>query len=78
MAIHSWHVPRWGIRLLASLFIPLGFSISATAVAQETKPVRIGVPTSVQLQVGRDTLTAIKMAVDEVNKKGGVLGHGIN
>jgi hypothetical protein len=49
--------------------------VSATAVAEEAKPVRIGVPTSVQLQVGRDTLTAIKMAVDEVNKKGGVLGR---
>ena len=75
MAIHSWRVPRWSVRLLASLFILLGLSVSATVDAQETKPIRIGVPTSVQLQVGRDTLTAIKMAVDEVNKKGGVLGR---
>ena len=36
---------------------------------------RIGVPTSVQLQVGRDTLTAVKMAVEEVNRQGGVLGR---
>jgi branched-chain amino acid transport system substrate-binding protein len=75
MGIHSWRVPRWSGRLLASLFILLGLSVSATVDAQETKPIRIGVPTSVQLQVGRDTLTAIKMAVDEVNKKGGVLGR---
>lgn len=39
------------------------------------KPVKIGVPTSVQLQVGRDTQDAIKMAVEEVNAKGGVLGR---
>ena len=43
--------------------------------AQNAAPVRIGVPTSMQLQVGRDTITAIKMAVDEVNAKGGVLGR---
>ena len=55
------------------LVFPLVLSAFA-AVAQE-KPVKIGVPTAVQLQVGRDTLTAIKMAVDEINKKGGVLGR---
>jgi len=38
---------------------------------------RIGVPTSVQLQVGRDTITAVKMAVDEINKKGGILGRKV-
>ena len=55
------------------LVFPLALSAFA-AVAQE-KPVKIGVPTAVQLQVGRDTLTAIKMAVDEINKKGGLLGR---
>ena len=45
------------------------------SVWSQDKSVRIGVPTSVQLQVGRDTLTAVKMAVDEINKKGGVLGR---
>ena len=41
------------------------------------KPVRIGVTTAMQCQVGRDTITAIKMAVDEVNKKGGILGRKV-
>ena len=55
----------------------MGVLVSPQALAQaaNTKPIRIGVPTSVQLQVGRDTLTAIKMAVDDINKKGGVLGR---
>ena len=55
----------------------LGVLASPQALAQaaNTKPIRIGVPTSVQLQVGRDTLTAVKMAVDDINKKGGVLGR---
>ncbi|NBX89173.1 MAG: ABC transporter substrate-binding protein, partial [Betaproteobacteria bacterium] len=46
-----------------------------SAQAQTNKPIKIGVPTSLQLQVGRDTITAIKMAVDDINKKGGVLGR---
>ena len=55
----------------------LGVLASPQVLAQaaNTKPIRIGVPTSVQLQVGRDTLTAVKMAVDDINKKGGVLGR---
>ncbi len=32
-------------------------------------------PTAVQLQVGRDTQDAIKIAMDEINAKGGVLGR---
>jgi branched-chain amino acid transport system substrate-binding protein len=45
------------------------------AWAQAGKPIRIGVPTAMQLQVGRDTQDAIKMAVDDINAKGGVLGR---
>ena len=48
--------------------------VAAPAIAQ-TKPIRIGVPTSMQLQVGRDTQDAIKMAIDDINAKGGVLGR---
>ena len=56
----------------------LGLCLShALLQAQESKPFRIGVPTSVQLQVGRDTITAVKMAVDEINKKGGILGRKV-
>ena len=47
---------------------------AATASAQN-KPIKIGVPTAVQLQVGRDTQDAIKIAMDEINAKGGVLGR---
>lgn len=58
--------------------LALGLCLShALLHAQETKPFRIGVPTSVQLQVGRDTITAVKMAVDEINKKGGILGRKV-
>ena len=61
------------VKLLA-----LGLCLShALLHAEESKPLRIGVPTSVQLQVGRDTVTAVKMAVDEINKKGGILGRKV-
>jgi len=49
--------------MLAGLLLCTGLLSSSVLLAQN-KPVRIGVPTSVQLQVGRDTLTAVKMAVD--------------
>ncbi len=58
--------------------LALGLCLSHTLLhAQESKPLRIGVPTSVQLQVGRDTITAVKMAVDEINKEGGILGRKV-
>src|SRR6266508_1660282 len=39
------------------------------------KPIRIGVPAAIQVQVGRDTQDAAQMAVDEINAKGGLLGR---
>jgi len=50
-------------------------ALAAAPAAAQTKPIRIGVPTSMQLQVGRDTQDAIKMAIDDLNAKGGVLGR---
>ena len=47
---------------------------SPMAMAQ-SKSIRIGVPTAVQLQVGRDTQDGVKMAIDDINAKGGVLGR---
>jgi branched-chain amino acid transport system substrate-binding protein len=48
----------------------------AGAPAQaQSGPIRIGVPTAMQLQVGRDTQDGIKMAIDDLNAKGGVLGR---
>ncbi|NLD69378.1 MAG: ABC transporter substrate-binding protein [Limnobacter sp.] len=44
------------------------------AFAQDA-PIRIGVPTAVQLQVGRDTQAAVEMAIEDINAKGGVLGR---
>ena len=54
----------------------LALMIAAPAPAQaQAKPIRIGVPTAMQLQVGRDTQDALKMAIDDINAKGGVLGR---
>ena len=44
------------------------------ATAQE-KPIRIGVNTAIQVQVGRDAIDAARMAIDEINEQGGVLGR---
>jgi len=54
---------------LAFTFVP------AQPVAAQDKPIRIGVNTAIQLQVGRDAIDAVKMAVAEVNEKGGLLGR---
>ncbi|CAN5916966.1 ABC transporter substrate-binding protein [soil metagenome] len=45
------------------------------ALAQTKPPIRIGMPTAIQLQVGRDTQDGAKIAIDEINAKGGVLGR---
>jgi branched-chain amino acid transport system substrate-binding protein len=45
------------------------------AMAQQTKPIRIGVNTAIQAQVGRDAIDSVKMAIDEINAQGGVLGR---
>jgi branched-chain amino acid transport system substrate-binding protein len=50
-------------------------AVGNSALAQTGKPILIGVPTAIQLQVGRDTVDAVQMAVDDINAKGGVLGR---
>ena len=57
-------------RLMSAVCLLAGGLLHGQFVHAQNKTLRIGVPTSVQLQVGRDTLTAVKMAVDEINKKG--------
>jgi len=65
------------------IFVPLVSAVVACllavtaipAAAQETKPIKIGVTTAIQLQVGRDAIDAVKMAVDEINDHGGVIGR---
>jgi branched-chain amino acid transport system substrate-binding protein len=53
----------------------LAAGLAAPALAQQQKPILIGVNTAIQLQVGRDAVNAAKMAIDEINEKGGVLGR---
>jgi branched-chain amino acid transport system substrate-binding protein len=59
----------------ATLVLAAGFS--DRAVAQQSKPIRIGVNTAIQAQVGRDAIDAVRMATDEINDKGGLLGRKI-
>ncbi|HWW47938.1 MAG TPA: ABC transporter substrate-binding protein [Xanthobacteraceae bacterium] len=58
---------------LCSAIVASTFSYSAHAQSQP--PIKIGVTTAVQLQVGRDTQEAVKMAIEEINASGGVLGR---
>ena len=60
------------LKLLAAASV-VGLGIATTPVSAQ-QPIRIGVPTAIQLQVGRDTQNAAKLAADEINAKGGVLG----
>lgn len=60
--------------VLGALAALVGVAATSRAVAQQ-KPILIGVNTTLQLQVGRDAVDSVKMAIDEVNAKGGVLGR---
>lgn len=76
MQIHRPAAPS----LIRRSHLVLGAACAAMALAAppvfaQGKPIRIGVPTAMQLQVGRDTQDAVKMAIDDVNAKGGVLGR---
>jgi branched-chain amino acid transport system substrate-binding protein len=64
--------------LLASVLafaLTIAFGTAESAKAQQAKPIRIGVNTAIQVQVGRDAIDAVKMAIDEINQQGGVLGR---
>lgn len=70
---------RW-VRLMRSMGSLLGVLLVCLVhwrpvAAQAAKPIRIGVPAAIQLQVGRDAVDAVQMAIDEINAKGGVLGR---
>ena len=60
-------------------FTQAAAAIAASAamlpVMAQQAPIKIGLTTAVQLQVGRDTQVAARIAIDEVNAKGGVLGR---
>jgi branched-chain amino acid transport system substrate-binding protein len=55
----------------------LAASLAGQAPAQQSKPIRIGVNTAIQAQVGRDAIDGVKMATDEINAEGGLLGRRI-
>src|SRR6185295_16599020 len=74
-ADHSGLLP---LSLARSTLLALGTAVLALAAPSafaQGKPIRIGVPTAMQLQVGRDTQDAIKLAIDDINARGGVLGR---
>ena len=77
MAISAGRLRLGCGRVVAGVLFSVSALLPTLSHAEDSKPLRIGVPTSVQLQVGRDTLTAVKMAVEEVNKKGGILGRKV-
>ncbi len=60
---------------LSALAACATLGLAAPSATAQPKPIRIGVPTAMQLQVGRDTQDGIKMAIDDINAKGGVLGR---
>ena len=62
------------VAAVAATALALGFGFADWALAQG-KPIKIGVNTAIQLQVGRDAVDAAKMAIEEINAKGGVLGR---
>jgi branched-chain amino acid transport system substrate-binding protein len=55
--------------------LAFGVGSPGTASAQQAGPIRIGVNTAIQAQVGRDAIDSVKMAIDEINAQGGVLGR---
>jgi branched-chain amino acid transport system substrate-binding protein len=65
------------LNLLATAgIVSAGALVISPAVAQQP-PIKIGITTAVQLQVGRDTQSAAKLAAEEINAKGGLLGRKI-
>ena len=67
----------WQFRFPLVLVALLTFTAGSgdRAVAQQTNSIRIGVNTAIQAQVGRDAIDSVKMAIDEINAQGGVLGR---
>jgi branched-chain amino acid transport system substrate-binding protein len=63
-------LPSTAVAILA-----LAAGSADTAMAQQTNSIRVGVNTAIQAQVGRDAIDSVKMAIDEINAQGGVLGR---
>jgi len=73
MAVFS-HTKRTLVTALAAV----GVWASVLPAQAQQAPIKIGLTTAVQLQVGRDTQEAAKIAIDEINAKGGVMGRKLS
>lgn len=60
--------------ILLAIVLAIPMAIGSVA-AQTSTAIRIGVPTAIQLRVGRDTVDAVRMAIEEINADGGVIGR---
>jgi branched-chain amino acid transport system substrate-binding protein len=65
-------------RSFTRLAMALGAAALLAPAHAQQGPIKIGLTTAVQLQVGRDTQEAAKIAIDEINAKGGVLGRKLS
>ncbi|MEW6377125.1 MAG: ABC transporter substrate-binding protein [Thermodesulfobacteriota bacterium] len=63
----------WMSFMVFVLAIFIGFPYTAHSQLKPGEPIVIGVPTALGAIEGRDGWMAVQMAVDEINKKGGVL-----
>ena len=64
---------RGAVTLIAAIAAVAAFAAPSTA--QSDKPIRIGIPASIQNQLGKDIRDGALLAIEEVNAKGGVLGR---
>ena len=68
-------ITRWTRR--AVLTMAGVAALAVPAMAQSDKPIRIGIPASIQNQLGKDIRDGAQLAIDEINAAGGVLGQQI-
>lgn len=61
---------------LSVLMLLVGMGCSTAPSAPAAQPIIIGVPTALGTIEGGDSLNAVKMAVEEINSKGGVIVGG--
>ncbi len=71
---------RLGWVVVISIFVLWGMALTAEAADRDfnkVDTVRIGVLDAVQMPVGQGTINAAKLAVEEINASGGILGKKI-
>jgi branched-chain amino acid transport system substrate-binding protein len=66
-------IMKRGIAALFTTVFCLGFFLFISATATwSAEPIIVGVPTALNTDYGRDSVNAVKLAVEEINAKGGV------